>query len=54
MQIMCVRILGLRSSESGMLGSDVALYAGGRFERHGTAGAFMEHITVSQLDVRFH
>lgn len=37
-----------------MLGSDVVLYAGGRFKSHGTAGAFMEHVTVSLLDMRLH
>ena len=36
------------------LGSDVVLYAGGRFESHGTAGAFVEHVTMSLLDVRLH
>lgn len=37
-----------------MLGTDVVLYAGSRLESHGAAGAFVEHITVSLLDVRLH
>lgn len=35
-----------------MLFSDVILYAGGRLEGHGAAGAFVEQITMSLLDVR--
>lgn len=37
-----------------MLGSDVVLNAGGRFESHGAVGALMEHVAVSLLDVRLH
>ncbi len=37
-----------------MLGTDVVLYVGGRLESHWAAGTFMEHITVSLLDVRLH
>ena len=37
-----------------MLGSDVVLDAGGRFESHGTTGAFVEHVAMSLLDVRLH
>lgn len=37
-----------------MLGTDVVLYARSRLESHGAAGAFVEHITVSLLDVRLH
>lgn len=36
-----------------MLFSDVILDAGGRLEGHGAAGAFVEQLTVSLLDVRF-
>lgn len=50
----CVCIHGLSFSERWMLGSDVGLYAGSRFESHRTGGAFVEHITVSLLDVRLH
>lgn len=34
-----------------MLGREVILYAGGRLEGHGAAGAFVEHIAMSLLDV---
>lgn len=37
-----------------MLGIDVGLYAGSRFESHGTAGAFVENVAMSLLDVRLH
>lgn len=37
-----------------MLGTDVVLYARSRFESHGTGRAFVEHITMSLLDVRLH
>lgn len=34
-----------------MLRADVALGAGGGLERHRAAGALVEHLTVSRLDV---
>lgn len=34
-----------------MLRADVALGAGGRLKRHGAAGAFVEHLTMSRLNV---
>lgn len=37
-----------------MLGSDVVLNAGSRFESHGAARTLMEHVAVSLLDVRLH
>lgn len=55
---MCVfiyrHIHGLSFSERWMMGSDVILYAGSRLEGHGAAGAFVEHITMSLLDVRLY
>lgn len=44
----------LSVSQRWMLGTDVVLYAWGRFESHGAAGAFVEHITMSLLNVSFH
>lgn len=35
-----------------MLGADVALGAGGRLEGHGAAGALVEDLAVSRLNVR--
>lgn len=52
--ILYIYIHGLSFSERWMLPTDVALYARSRFESHGTAGAFVEHITVGLLDVRLH
>ncbi len=46
-----VNILGLSSGECWMLGADVALGAGGRFEGHGAAGALVEDLAVSSLNV---
>lgn len=46
-----VNILGLSSSECWVLGADVALGAGGRFEGHGAAGALVEDLAVSSLNV---
>ena len=48
---MCVYILGLSSSECGVLGVDVALGAGGGLEGHRAAGTLMEHLTVGRLDM---
>lgn len=45
---------GLCIRKCWMLFSDVILYAGGRLEGHGAAGAFVEQITMSLLDVRLH
>ena len=50
----CVFIHRLSFGEGWMLGVDVVLCAGLRFESHGTAGAFVEHITMSLLDVSLH
>lgn len=44
---------GLSSSERRVLGADVALGAGGRLEGHRAAGALVEDLTVSSLDVGF-
>lgn len=53
--VKCVCVVHCLSfRESWMLGSNVALYAEGRFKSHGTAGAFVEHITMCLLDVRLH
>lgn len=49
-----VYIHGLSFSERWVLGTDVVLYAGSRFESHWTAGAFVKHVTMSLLDVRLH
>lgn len=46
-----VHVLGLSSSERRVLGADVALGAGGRLEGHGAAGALVENLAVSGLDV---
>lgn len=40
--------------ECWMLCSYVVLYAGGRLESHGAAGALVEHIAMSLLDVRLY
>lgn len=47
-------IHGLSFSLRWMLGTDVVLDARSRLESHGAAGAFVEHITMSLLDVRLH
>lgn len=53
--VVCVHVIHCLSlSGCWVLSSDVALNAGGRFESHGAAGAFMEHVTMSLLDVRLH
>ncbi len=46
-----VHILGLSSSDRWVLGADVALGAGGRLEGHGAAGALVEDLAVSSLNV---
>lgn len=49
--VLVEHILGLSSSECRVLGTDVALGAGGRLEGHGTAGALVEDLAVSSLNV---
>lgn len=44
-------ILGLPSSERRVLGADVTLSAGRRLEGHGAAGALVEDLAVSSLNV---
>lgn len=46
-----MRVLGLSSCERWVLGADVALGAGGRLEGHGAAGALVEDLAVSSLNV---
>lgn len=46
-----VHALGLSSSERRVLGADVALCTGGRLEGHGAAGALVEDLAVSSLNV---
>lgn len=46
-----VNHLGLSRSKGRMLGADVALGTGGRFEGHGAAGALVEHLAMSCLNV---
>ena len=51
---LCTDIHSLSVSERWVLSSNVALYAGGRFESHGAAGALVEQVTMGLLDVRLH
>lgn len=44
-------VLGLSSSERRVLGADVGLGAGGRLEGHWAAGALVEDLAVSSLNV---
>lgn len=44
-------VLGLSSGERWVLGAYVALGAGGRLEGHGAAGALVEDLAVSSLNV---
>lgn len=48
-----VHTLGLSSSECRVLGADVTLGAGGRLEGHRAAGALVEDLAVSSLNVGF-
>lgn len=49
----CIHVLGLSSRQHWVLGADVALGAGGRLEGHGAAGALVEDLAVSSLNVGF-
>lgn len=44
-------VLGLSSGECRVLGANVALGAWGRLEGHGAAGALVEDLAVSSLNV---
>lgn len=44
-------LLGLSSGQRWVLRADVALGAGGGLERHGAAGALVEHLAMSRLNV---
>lgn len=46
-----MNVLGLSTGERWVLGADVALGAGGRLEGHGAAGALVEDLAVSSLNV---
>lgn len=48
----CEPIRGLSVCKCWMLRCDMTLDAVGRLEGHGTAGAFVEDVTMSLLDVR--
>lgn len=49
----CIHVLGLSSSQHWVLGADVALGAGGRLEGHRAAGALVEDLAMSSLNVGF-
>lgn len=49
--VVAEHVLGLPSSERWVLGANVALGAWGRLEGHGAAGALVEDLAVSSLNV---